>query len=113
MKFIKNEVTPTAINRLERSLVMDAISKKYDIQISNEELEKQISAIITDLMQSGELQEVQKSLGEKKFAEAVSMQAAQQALNTAIQLQLRRIAAPESLQLKNLRQRARKLLKSQ
>ena len=95
--FIKEEVTPTAINRLERSLVMEALSKKYDIKVTNEALEKEISTIINDLVRSGELQDVQKELGEKKFANAISMEAANRALETAIRKQLRMIASPESL----------------
>jgi len=96
-EFIKQEVTPTAINRLERSLVMEALSKKFDIKISNETLEKQISTIINELIMSGELQEVQKELGEKKFANAISMEAANRALENAIRMQLRTISSPESI----------------
>jgi len=95
--FIKNEIRPTAINRLERALIMQAIAKKYDIQISQKDLENHISNVLTDLMQSGELEEVQRSLGERKFTQAISVLAAEQALDAAIRLQLRRIAAPESL----------------
>jgi len=96
--FIKKEVRPSAIDRLERSLIKQAIEKKYDIQISKEELERQISNVLTELIRSGELEEVQRSLGEKKFTQAVSILATEKALEEAIRLQLRRIAAPESLQ---------------
>ncbi len=97
-EFIKNEVRPAAINRLERSLIKQAIEKKYDIQISKEELERQISNVLTELIRSGELEEVQRSLGERKFTQAISILATEQALEEAIRLQLRRLAAPESLQ---------------
>jgi len=96
--FIKKEVRPSAIDRLERSLIKQAIEKKYDIQISKEELERHISNVLTELIRSGELEEVQRSLGERKFTQAVSILATEQALEEAIRLQLRRIAAPESLQ---------------
>ncbi len=96
-EFIKQEVTPTAINRLERSLIMEALSKKYDIKVTNEALEREISTIVNDLVMSGELQDVQKELGEKKFANAISMEAANRALETAIRKQLRTLASPESL----------------
>ncbi len=96
-EFIQQEVTSTAIDRLERSLVMEALSRKYDIKVTSEALEQEISALIHDLMMSGELQEVQKELGEKKFANAVSMEAANHAMENAIRRQLRAIASPESL----------------
>ncbi len=59
---------------------MDAITKHYEIKISNEELEQEVAAVISNLLMSGEFSEAQKSLGSKKFAESVSMQAANQAL---------------------------------
>jgi len=96
-EFIKNEVRPAAINRLERALIMQAIAEKYDIHVSKEALEKHIGNVITDLIRSGELEEVQRSLGERRFTEIVSMLATEQAINEAIRMQLRRLAAPESL----------------
>lgn len=96
-QFNKEEVEPTAKNRIERSLVMDAITKKYDIKISNEELEREVSAVVNNLITSGEFAEAQKSLGSKKFSESVSMQAANQALENSIRRKLRDLADPEDI----------------
>jgi RNA-binding protein YhbY len=46
---------------------------------------------------SGEFSEAQKSLGSKKFAESVSMQAANQALENSIRRKLRELADPEEV----------------
>ena len=96
-QFNKEEVEPTAKNRIERSLVMEAITKKYDIKISNEELEREVSAVVNNLITSGEFAEAQKSLGSKKFSESVSMQAANQALENSIRRKLRDLADPEDI----------------
>jgi trigger factor len=96
-QFNEEEVKPTAKNRIERSLIMDAITKQYDIKISNEELEKEVSAVVNDLLSSGEFAEAQKSLGSKKFSETVSMQAANQALENSIRRKLRELADPEDI----------------
>lgn len=95
--FIAEEVRPTALNRLERSLVMEALTKKYDIKIGNEELEQEVSNIISELLMSGELKDIQKDLGEKKFANVISMEAANRALEKSIRQQLLKIASPESV----------------
>ncbi|MFZ3070352.1 MAG: trigger factor [Anaerolineaceae bacterium] len=95
--FIQEEVKPTALNRLERSLVMEALSKKFDIKISNEDLEKEVATILNELIRSGELNDMQKELGEKKFANVISMEAANRVLENAIRRQLRTIACPESI----------------
>ena len=96
-QFNEEEVKPTAKNRIERSLIMDAITKQYDIKISNEELEKEVSAVVNNLITSGEFAEAQKSLGSKKFSESVSMQAANQALENSIRRKLRELADPEDV----------------
>ena len=96
-QFNEEEVKPTAKNRIERSLIMDAITKQYDIKISNEELEKEVSSVVNSLIASGEFAEAQKSLGSKKFSESVSMQAANQALENSIRRKLRELADPEEV----------------
>lgn len=96
-QFNEEEVKPTAKNRIERSLIMDALTKQYDIKISNEELEQEVSAVVNDLITSGEFVEAQKSLGSKKFSESVSMQAANQAIENSIRRKLRELADPEEV----------------
>jgi len=96
-QFNTEEVQPTAKNRIERSLIMDALTKQYDIKISTEELEQEVSAVVNNLIMSREFAEAQKSLGSKKFSETVSMQAANQALENSIRRKLRELADPEEV----------------
>ena len=96
-QFIEEEVKQTAKERLERSLVMDAIAKKYDVKLSKEDLQSAISAVINSLLISGEYEQAEKELGKKQFTEAITNEAASNALENAIRKQLRTIAAPESM----------------
>lgn len=96
-QFNEEEIKPTAKNRIERSLVMDALTKHYEIKVTNEELEQEVSAVVNNLIMSGEFAEAQKSLGSKKFSETVSMQAANQALENSIRKKLRELADPEEV----------------
>lgn len=102
---IKDEIKPTAITRLERSLVAKELTKKYDLRLSEEELEHQVEVVLTALMQSGELEEVKRTLGEKKFGSSVAVTAAEQAVDKKIRQFLRRIASPESLLADELTQK--------
>lgn len=102
---IKDEIKPTAITRLERSLVAKELTKKYDLRLSEEELEHQVEVVLTALMQSGELEEVKRTLGEKKFGSSVAVTAAEQAVDKKIRQFLRRIASPESLPADELTQK--------
>ena len=99
--FMAEEVKPTSKNRLERSLVMDAIVKKYDIKVKNEQLDGEVTEVVNELMRSGEFEEMQKEMGSKKFAQNVSMEAANRALENAIRAQLKSIASPEPIEVKS------------
>ncbi|MEA4959942.1 MAG: trigger factor, partial [Anaerolineaceae bacterium] len=99
--FMAEEVKPTAKNRLERSLVMDAIVKKYDIKVKNEQLDGEVTEVVNELMRSGEFEELQKEMGSKKFAQNVSMEAANRALENAIRAQLKSIASPEPIEVRS------------
>lgn len=96
-EFIEKEVKPAALNRLERSLVMDALRKEYDIKVENEALENEISQLVNQLFASGEFNAMQKELGQKKFSETVTMEAANRALEGAIRSKLLSIADPSAV----------------
>ena len=97
-KFMEEEVRATAKERMERSLIMDAIVKKFSIKVGPEQLQTEIAALINTLLVSGEYDQLQKELGKKRFSEALSSEAANNALENAIRKQLRKIASPESLE---------------
>ncbi len=96
-QFIEEEVKQTAKDRLERSLVMDAITKKYGVKVTQEQLQAEVTGVLNSLLMSGEYEQAEKELGKKRFTEAISNEAANNALEKAIRLQLRTLAAPESL----------------
>lgn len=96
-QYKEEEVKPTALNRLERSLVMDALTKDFAIKVENNTLEAEVSMVVNDLIMSGEFQELQKSMGQKKFAETVTMEAANRSLENAIRAKLLEIADPSAV----------------
>ena len=96
-QFIEEEVKQTAKDRLERSLVMDAVTKKYAVKVTQQQLQAEVTGVLNSLLMSGEYQQAEKELGKKRFTEAISNEAANNALEKAIRLQLRTLAAPESL----------------
>jgi FKBP-type peptidyl-prolyl cis-trans isomerase (trigger factor) len=96
-QFIEEEVKQTAIDRLERSLIMDAITKKFGVKVTQEQMQTEVTGVINSLLMSGEYEQAEKQLGKKRFTEAISNEAANNALEKAIRQQLRMIAAPESM----------------
>jgi trigger factor len=97
--FIEEEVKPTALSRLERSLVMDALTKKFDLKVENSDVENQVNKLVSDLIMSGEFAEMQKTYGQKKFAESITMDAANRAMEAKIRLQLLKLADPSAVKV--------------
>lgn len=95
--FINEEVKPTALSRLERSLVMDALTKKFEIKVENKDVETQVNKLVSDLIMSGEFAEMQKTYGQKKFAESITMDAANRAMEAKIRQQLLKLADPSAV----------------
>lgn len=58
--FIADEIEPTAILRLERSLVMDQLAKDEEIKLNNEDIQNSVEQIIHELAVEGNLNEIQK-----------------------------------------------------
>lgn len=96
-EYKNEEIKPVALHRLERSLVMDALTKHFSIKVENEHLESEVSNVVNGLIMSGEFQELQKSLGQKKFAETVTIEAANRSLENAIRAKLLEIADPSAV----------------
>ncbi len=97
--FIQEEVKPTALSRLERSLVMDALTKKYDLKVENKDVETQVNKLVSELIMSGEFDEMQKTYGQKKFAESITMDAANRAMEAKIRHQLLKLADPSAIKV--------------
>jgi trigger factor len=91
-KFIEEEAKPAAIHRLERSLVMDAFAEAEGIKLTDEILDSSIKEVISELSEEGNIGGLQKQMGEQSFSSAVTMEAANRALNIQIHDRLKQIA---------------------
>ena len=96
-EFIEAEVNKTAKERLERSLIMDAITKNYDVKPTPQQVQSELTGVINSFLMSGEYEKAEKQLGRKGFTDLITNEAFRAALNSAVRHQLRAIAAPESM----------------
>ena len=76
--WLEEEIKPVAKKRLERSLVMEELSKKEDIQIKNEDLQTEVSAMIQEMQMQGnvDFKKLEKQLRNERIANNFTMQAA-------------------------------------
>jgi len=94
-KFIEEEAKPAAISRLERSLVMDAFAEKQGIKLDEDKLKLSMDQVLSELVMDGDINEIQKEMGSKNFANAVTMEAANRQMEIEIRSHLKAIATGE------------------
>ena len=96
-KFFEEEAKSVAKKRLERSLVMDEISRQQNIEVDNEALDAEFNNTLMNLqMQGVKLNEIKGGKkGQQQIAEAVAMESANRVLTRRTLDRLKAIATGE------------------
>ncbi|MRS02163.1 hypothetical protein EG832_02870, partial [bacterium] len=81
--WLEEDIKPVAKKRLERSLVMEEISKLEKIQVKNEDLQEEVSAMIQEMQMQGnvDFKKLEKQLKNERIANNMAMQAASRLVN--------------------------------
>jgi len=95
--FMEEEVRPVAEQRLERSLVMDALIEAEGIKLDQDMLKEQINDVMTEVFYSGNAKEMQEQMGKEEFSRAISMEGVQRTINTQLQERLKLIATGQPI----------------
>ncbi len=96
-KFLEEEAKPVAKKRLERSLILDEISRQEKIEVDNKSLDEEFNNTLVDLqMQGVNLGKVRGGRqGQQRVAEAVAMESANRLLTRRTLDRLKAIATGE------------------
>ena len=96
-KFFEEEAKPVAKKRLERSLIMDEISRQEKIEVDNEALDQEFNNTLIDLqMQGVDVNKIKGGKqGQQRVAEAVAMESANRLLTRRTLEKLKAIATGE------------------
>ncbi len=96
-KFFEEEAKPVAKKRLERSLIMDEISRQEKIEVDNEALDQEFNNTLVDLqMQGVDVNKIRGGKqGQQRVAEAVAMESANRLLTRRTLERLKAIATGE------------------
>jgi len=96
-KFIEEEVKPVAKKRLERSLILDEIVRRENLEVSNEALDAEFNNTLNSLIMQGlDMQKIRGGKkGQQQFAQAVAMEAANRVLTRQALDLLKSIATGE------------------
>lgn len=90
--FIEQEIKPSAVRRLERSLILDQIARDEKIEISNQDLESSFSETFAELQNTEDFQQMQKKIPANRLANAVAMEAASRLMNRRVFARIKSIA---------------------
>lgn len=96
-KFIEEEVRPVAKQRLERSLVVDALIEAEGLKLDQEMLKEQINEVMSEVFYSGDVESIQKQMGKEEFSRAISMEGVSRTMNTQLQDRLKLIATGQPI----------------
>jgi len=95
--FIEEEIRPVAKQRLERSLVVDALIEAEDLKLNQEILKENINNVMSEVVYGGDMAEMQKEMGKDQFSRAVSMESFQRTMNEQLQERLKLIATGQPI----------------
>ncbi|MBI3739900.1 MAG: trigger factor [Chloroflexi bacterium] len=96
-KFFEEEAKPVAIKRLERSLILDEVSRQEKIEVDNASLDQEFNNTLTDLQMQGiNFNSIRGGKqGQQRVAEAVAMESASRLLTRRTLDRLKAIATGE------------------
>lgn len=95
--FIAKEVTPVAVRRLQRSLVLDQIARDEKIKLKEGDLETAFNQAFAELQNSTDLQKVRREMSDERLSEFLTYEAASRALNQRVMHRLKQIATGEEI----------------
>jgi trigger factor len=95
-KFLETEVKPAAKRRLERSLLLDQVSRAEKIELANDDLQASFQETLSELQNSGDFDQMRKKVGNERFANAIAMEAASRLMNRKVLERLKAIATGEA-----------------
>ncbi len=96
-KFFEEEAKPVARKRLERSLILDEVSRQEKIEVDNKSLDQEFNNTLVDLqMQGVNMNKIRGGKqGQQRVAEAVAMESANRLLTRRTLEKLKSIATGE------------------
>jgi trigger factor len=95
--FIAEEVRPIAKQRLERSLISDAIIKAESLKLDQDLFSEQVNEVMNSIFRSGRAEDLQKEMGRDEFSRMISMEGVTRTINAQLMNRLKLIATGQPI----------------
>ena len=89
-------MVPSATERLERSLILNELSKAENIVLTDEDMQKSYTETLNEMVGTPDFEKLQKKMPKKKLIDAIAMEAASRAMNRRVFESLKKIANGEA-----------------
>lgn len=93
--FIEEEVKPTARERIERTLILQELSRAEGIKLEETEMSQEFSKVISELQANDELKNLRKKLSQEELVNSIAMQTANRLMNNHVLERIKLIATGE------------------
>ncbi len=90
--WMEEEVKPAAAKNLAKSLVMQELAKVEEIKIANEDLQTEVTGMLTQMQQTTDPKAIGKQLKNKNYVNALTMEAASRVMNRKVFERIKDIA---------------------
>jgi trigger factor len=95
--FIAEEVRPVAKQRLERSLISDALIKAEGLKLDQDLFNEQVSEVMNSIFRSGRAEDLQKEMGRDEFSRMISMEGVTRTINVQLMNRLKLIGTGQPI----------------
>ncbi len=93
--FLEEQVKPTAKERIERTLILQELSKAEGIKLEESEMSQEFSKVISELQANNELKNLRRKLSQQELVNSIAMQTANRLMNNHIMERIKLIATGE------------------
>lgn len=94
--WMEEEVKPAAAKNLAKSLVMQELAKVEEIKIANEDLQTEVTGMLSQMQQSADPKVIGKQLKNKNYVNALTMEAASRVMNRKVFERIKDIATGQA-----------------
>ncbi len=94
--WLEDEVKPAAVKNLTKSLIMQELAKVEEIKVGNEDMQNEVTGMLAQMQQSADPKVLDKQLKDKKYINALTMEAASRVMNRKVFERMRDIATGKS-----------------
>ena len=95
--FTEEEILPVATQRLERSLVIDALIENEGLKLNKDLLIKQVENVVNEVLRSGKVEDLQKDMGNDEFSRMISMEGLSRTMEVLLKERLKLIGTGQPI----------------